>query len=148
MTPRAVFDRITAWMSGLPRRPGGSRGAGWDWERVAERALVEAGYRILDRNFRAASGEIDFVAEEGGVVCFVEVKGRSGVLFGSPEDAVTAEKQRRLFRVAETWLLRRRQERAFCRFDVVSILDGSEGRKVEILRDAFQGPVGPRRRRS
>ena len=148
MTPRAVFDRIAGWMSGLPRRPRGSRGAGWDWERVAERALVDAGYRILDRNFRAAAGELDFVAEENGVVCFVEVKGRSGIGFGSPEEAITAEKQRRIFRAAQMWLLRRKRERAPCRFDVVSILDGSEGRKVDVLRDAFAGPVGPRRRRS
>jgi putative endonuclease len=108
---------------------------------------VEAGYRILDRNFRATSGEIDFVAEESGVVCFVEVKGRRGVLYGSPEEAVTAEKQRRIFRAAEMWLSRRKRESARCRFDVVSILDGSEGRKVELLRDAFEGPVGPRSRR-
>jgi putative endonuclease len=147
VTPRAVFDRIAGWMAGLPRRPGGSRGAGWDWERVAERALVEAGYRILDRNFRAVSGEIDFVAEENGVVCFVEVKGRRGVLYGSPEEAVTGEKQRRIFRAAQMWLSRRKRERALCRFDVVSILDGADGRKTEIFRDAFQGPVGPRRPR-
>jgi len=148
VTPRAIFDRIAGWMSGLPRRPGGSRGAGWDWERVAERALVEAGYRILDRNYRAAAGELDFVAEDSGVVCFVEVKGRRGVLYGSPEDAVTAEKQRRIFRAAQMWLSQHKRERELCRFDVVSILDGAGGRKVEILRDAFAGPVGPRRRRS
>ena len=147
MTPRAVFERIAGWMAGLPRRPGGSRGDGWDWERVAERALVESGYRILDRNFRAAAGEIDFVAEENGVVCFVEVKGRRGLGFGSPEAAVTVEKQRRIFRASESWLSRRRREAAACRFDVVSILETSDGRKVEILRDAFQGPVAKRRRR-
>jgi putative endonuclease len=107
---------------------------------------VEAGYRILDRNFRATAGEIDFVAEENGVVCFVEVKGRRGVLYGSPEDAVTVEKQRRIFRAAETWLMRKKLERALCRFDVVSILEGSQGRRIELLRDAFAGPTVPRRR--
>lgn len=146
VTPRAVYERIVAWMSALPRRPGGSRGAGWDWERIAEKALDEAGYRILDRNFRAASGEIDLVAEEGGVVCFVEVKGRRGVGFGSPAEAVTVEKRRRIFRAAEVWLSRRKRFGSSCRFDVVSILEGSDGRKVEILRDAFEGPVARRRR--
>jgi putative endonuclease len=149
MTPRAVIERIAGWISGAPRRPAGSRGAGWDWERAAEKALVGAGYRILDRNFRAASGELDFVAEDGGVVCFVEVKGRSGTGFGSPEEAVTGEKRRRIFRAAEVWLSRRRRERARCRFDVVSILDDSvAGRRIVILRDAFQGPVASRRGRS
>jgi putative endonuclease len=147
VTPRAVFARIAEWMAGLPRRPAGLRGKGWDWERAAERALVEAGYRILDRGFRAAAGEIDLVGEEDGIVCFVEVKGRSATGFGLPEESVTAEKRRRIFRAAETWLKRRRREGARCRFDVVSILDGSDGRKVEILRDAFQGPVVRRRRR-
>ena len=108
---------------------------------------MQAGYRILDRNFRATSGEIDFVAEESGVVCFVEVKGRRGVQYGSPEEAVTAEKQRRIFRAAQMWLSRRKRERALCRFDVVSILDGAGGRKTEIFRDAFHGPVAPRRPR-
>jgi putative endonuclease len=147
VTPRAVFERIAGWISAVPRRPAGLRGKGWDWERTAERALVDAGYRILDRNFRAAAGELDLVAEEKGVVCFVEVKGRSGPGFGLPEESVTAEKRRRIFRAAEAWLKRRRREGAHCRFDVVSILETSDARKVEILRDAFQGPVIGRRRR-
>lgn len=149
MTPRAVIERIAGWVSGAPKRPGGSRGAGWDWERAAEKALVAAGYRILDRNFRAAAGELDFVAEEEGVVCFVEVKGRSGTGFGAPEEAVTGEKRRRIFRAAEEWLARKRRARAPCRFDVVSILDDpAGGRRLVILRDAFQGPVSRPRRRS
>ncbi|HEX9688812.1 MAG TPA: YraN family protein [Thermoanaerobaculia bacterium] len=147
MTPRAVFDRIAGWMAGRGPRPAGPRGAGWDWERVAEKKLVDAGYRILDRNFRARSGELDFVAEENGVVCFVEVKGRSGLGFGSPEEAVTAEKRRRIFRAAEAWLRRRKRADAACRFDVVSVLDDSGDRKIEIFRDAFHGPVVRRRRR-
>jgi putative endonuclease len=147
VTPRAVFDRIAGWIAGRGPRPAGSRGAGWDWERVAEKKLVDAGYRILDRNFRARSGELDFVAEENGVVCFVEVKGRRGLGFGSPEEAVTAEKRRRIFRAAEAWLRRRKRADAACRFDVVSVLDDSGDRKIEIFRDAFHGPVVPRRRR-
>ena len=147
MTPRAVFERIAGWMAGVPRRPGGPRGTGWDWERAAEKALVDAGYRILDRNFRAAAGELDLVAEENGVVCFVEVKGRGGLKFGSPEEAITAEKQRRIFRSAQMWLRRRRRLGARCRFDVVSILEGADGRRIDLLRDAFQGPVVERRRR-
>lgn len=145
MTPRAVFERIAGWLSGAQRRPGGSRGAGWDWERAAERALVRAGYRILDRNFRAGAGEIDIVAEENGVVCFVEVKGRSGPGFGRPEEAVTLEKQRRIFRAAEEWLAHRRRQGASCRFDVVAVRDGAGEDDVEILRDAFESPP-PRRR--
>lgn len=147
MMPLSWARRIAARLRGLPSRPRGSRGAGYDWERAAEKALSAEGYRILARNFRTRAGEIDFVAEENGVLCFVEVKGRSGEGFGSPAEAVTAEKQRRIFRAAELYLQRRRGRRPKCRFDVVSVLEktGEEAR-LEILRDAFQGPVGVRRR--
>jgi putative endonuclease len=146
MMPLSWARRIAARLRGLPSRPRGSRGAGYDWERVAEKALVAQRFRILARNFRTRAGEIDFVAEENGVLCFIEVKGRSRDAFGAPAEAVTAEKQRRIFRAAEVYLSRRRGRRPVCRFDVVSILgkNGDEG-KIEILRDAFRGPVARRR---
>jgi putative endonuclease len=120
---------------------------GDDWERLAEKRLKNAGYRILERNFRVRPGEIDLVAEENGVICFVEVKGRHGDRFGLPAEAVTAEKQRRIFRAAEAWLARERRGAAQCRFDVVSIREMPDGPEVEILRDAFRGPPARRRRR-
>lgn len=147
MTPRSVLERIVRWASGRGPRPAGLRGAGDDWEMLAERRLTAAGYRILDRNFRTRSGELDFVAEENGVVCFVEVKGRRGKGFGLPAEAVTGEKRRRIFRTAEAWLARERRGNVPCRFDVVSILEADGTPRVEILRDAFQGPAGPRRHR-
>ncbi len=64
------------------------RGVGQEWERLAEKHLKEAGYTIRARNFRTRVGEIDFVAQDGNVLCFVEVKGRHGTGFGMPEEAV------------------------------------------------------------
>jgi putative endonuclease len=148
MFPASWARRIAERLRGLPPRPAGSRGAGYDWERAAEKALEADGYRILARNFSTRAGEIDFVAEDRGTLCFVEVKGRSGEGFGSPAAAVTAEKQRRIFRAAEAYLARRRAPLPVCRFDVVAILERPPGKpRIEILRDAFQGPVARRRRR-
>jgi putative endonuclease len=146
--PLSWARRIARRLAGLPERPRGSRGTGYDWERVAEKTLTKAGYRILERNFRARAGEIDFVAEENGVLCFVEVKGRSGEGFGRPAEAVDAEKRRRIFRAAEQYLQQRRKEASACRFDVVAIFEKKgEPARVEILRDAFQGPIPGGRRR-
>lgn len=52
--------------------------------------LETCGYRIVERNFRCRSGEIDIVAaeERGGIICFVEVKTRRGCAFGLPKEAV------------------------------------------------------------
>ncbi|HEY7862461.1 MAG TPA: YraN family protein [Thermoanaerobaculia bacterium] len=145
MTPRALLDRLLAGLGRRPRRPGGPRGRGWDWEREAERQLLASGYRILERNLRLAGAEIDLIAEEGGVLCFVEVKGRSGERFGLPEDAVDAEKRRRIVRAAEAYLLRLGDASRTCRFDVVRVRVGSGGTRVDILRDAFGADEEARR---
>src|SRR5947209_7314149 len=64
-------------------------------EEAAAEQLKAAGYRILARNYRCPSGEIDLVAEERGVLVFVEVKTRSSAAYGSPRDAVTPAKRRK-----------------------------------------------------
>lgn len=74
------------------------------------------------------------------MLCFIEVKGRSGLGFGRPEEAVTDEKQRRITKAAEDYLARRRVRRPTCRFDVVSILEREGGSEVEIFRGAFEAP--------
>ena len=129
------------------KRYRGTRGQGQDWEDVARRKLEAAGYRILESNFRTRAGEIDFVARDGDTLCFIEVKGRRSTRFGSPAEAVTMEKRRRIHRAAEAYLQRRRLSQAVCRFDVVSIREGVENAGVEILRSAFEGPLPPRPRR-
>jgi putative endonuclease len=144
MTLRGVFERILQLVKAEERNYRGLRGVGQEWERLAERHLVKEGYVIRARNVRFKFGEIDLVAEENGVLCFIEVKGRRGTGFGLPEEAVTQEKQRRIFRAAEAYLQRERLRDAVCRFDVVSILGGPE-RRTLILRDAFRGPLPPGR---
>jgi putative endonuclease len=144
--PSGILQRLLRYLAGRGPRPGGSRGVGEDWERVAEKALESEGYRILARNFRTRAGELDFIAEDRGVLCFIEVKGRGGTGFGHPGEAVTPEKQRRIYRAAELYLRRRPRRRA-CRFDVVTILETAGDRRVEIVRGAFEGPPRRRRRR-
>src|SRR5262249_21891525 len=117
MMPLDWARRLADRLRGMPARPGGPRGAGYDWERAAERALRAEGYRVLERNFARRAGELDFVAEEGGVLCFIEVKGRTGDAFGGPAAAVDAEKQRRLVRAAQAYL-QKRGGSPVCRFDV------------------------------
>jgi putative endonuclease len=53
-------------------------------EQVAAEYLERAGLRVLDRNWRSATGEIDIVAVERRVLVVCEVKTRSGTGFGTP----------------------------------------------------------------
>ncbi len=78
----------------------GSSGA--DAERYAADALRRDGYRILLRNHRTPVGELDIVALRRGVFAFVEVKARRRHgRAGTPEQALTPTKIRRVTRAAE-----------------------------------------------
>ncbi len=92
-------------------------------EDLAVERLQAAGLEVLARNWRCRDGEIDVIAREPGVLVFVEVKTRSGADFGSPAEAVTATKARRLRRLAQQWLATERPPgEAELRFDVVSVV--------------------------
>lgn len=113
-------------------------------EELACRELRRRGYAILARRFRVRGGEIDIVARSGGVLVFVEVKCRSTERFGAPAEAVTARKRQRLRRLATVYLSQRFSCRALetvtCRFDVVEVVMGVEGRPtVRIIEGAFDG---------
>ena len=113
--------------------PGGEKG-----ERLAVRFLRRRGYRIVERNYRCRRGEIDLVALDGDEVVFVEVKTRSGTAFGSPAEAVTRTKRRRLAHAARDYCNRRHLAEPCCRCDVVAILLPAGGKpEIELFRDAF-----------
>jgi putative endonuclease len=116
---------------------GGRQALGRRGERDAERYLKRCGYRILERNFRAAGAEIDLVAAESDTLVFVEVKARRGIATGTPQEAVDERKQRHIRRAAEIYVARNRAHDYPIRFDVVAIrMDGGEA-KFELLKDAF-----------
>jgi putative transposase len=115
-----------------PRRQLGDHG-----EDLAAAALKQQGYKILERNYVTAMGEIDLIARQGKVIVVVEVKTRRGSSFGAPQEAVNSAKQGRLRRLAEYYLKAKRLTGSPVRFDVVAItLAGGEPR-VEIIQDAF-----------
>jgi putative endonuclease len=126
------FDR---WYEELPwrrRLPLGRRG-----EEIAARHLRRCGYRILERNFRAAGAEIDLVAADRDTFVFVEVKTRSSAEFGTPAEAVDARKAERIRRAAGIYLKRIHAAQRPARFDIVAIIGVGRARRVELLKDTF-----------
>jgi putative endonuclease len=107
---------------------------------VAEEAaagwLASRGYEVFERNVRYEVGEIDIVAREGETLCFVEVKARLDGSFGSPLEAVTRRRQRRLARAAALYLVDHPWTGP-CRFDVVALVAEGDAWRVDLLRDAF-----------
>jgi len=97
-----------------------------------------AGYAVLDRNWRCRTGEIDLVLGRERTIVFCEVKTRRSDAFGTPAEAVTPQKQRRLRGLAVAWLADR-NVRGELRFDVASVrpAGGSGGLAVEVLEAVF-----------
>ncbi len=66
--------------------------------------LEMRGFKVIERNWRRASCEIDIIASKDGVVHFVEVKYRANDNQGAGMDAITATKLKRMRRGAWTWV--------------------------------------------
>lgn len=96
-------------------------------ERVAAAYLVDAGWEVVDRNWRGPSGELDIVALHGGELVVVEVKTRSGDAFGHPAEAVTARKLARLRRLAAQWLAVHDLHPTGVRIDVIAVRTSRAG---------------------
>jgi putative endonuclease len=107
-------------------------------EDLAVQHLEAAGYEVLSRNWRCREGEIDVVARAGSVLCFVEVKTRSGLAFGEPAEAVSWQKANRIRKLAGRWLAEHRPPGwSDLRFDVVAVVRAPEGPRVTHLEGAF-----------
>lgn len=105
-------------------------------EDFAVKYLRKKGYRILKRNYKTPSGEIDIIAETHGTVVFVEVKTRTGNLFGAPLEAVGRTKQRRIMDTALHYLSGLKDQPRV-RFDIISVHMKDRSGEIEHLMDAF-----------
>lgn len=77
-----------------------SRYIGNNYEALSAEYLERNKYTILARNFRVRAGEIDIVAQKNGYIVFVEVKYRSNMHTGAPEESVDVRKRRQISKVA------------------------------------------------
>jgi putative endonuclease len=104
-------------------------------EQAAAEYLESLGFRILDRNWRCAQGEIDIVAVERHTLVVCEVKSRTGVRYGTPLEAVSRAKQARLRRLAVQWLNAHGVRFDQVRIDVVGLVyEGTGGFTIEHIR--------------
>jgi putative endonuclease len=108
-------------------------------EEMAAAHLDDAGYRILERNYRHERNEVDLVCEdpEEDEFVFVEVKTRSGTGFGVPEASITEEKRQSLRAAARGYLHEEEAEGAPARFDVVAIMLADGTPEIRHYENAF-----------
>jgi putative endonuclease len=118
--------------------PGRNLEFGQAAEKAATEFLKAKGYKILERNYKTRLGEIDIIAQDNGVICFVEVKARHSLNLGTPQEAVFAAKQRQISKAAVYYLkLNHLLERA-ARFDVLTLLYKGSLPEISLIKDAFE----------
>lgn len=99
-------------------------------ERLAAKHLESEGYIVVERNWRCRRGEIDLIARGGKVLVFVEVKTRRGRDYGTPEEAITGPKAKRLLELGQRYLLEHELEDVEWRIDLVAVELDQHGKLV------------------
>ena len=111
---------------------------GFEGESLACSELERLGYRIVERNYRIRSGEIDIVANDAGTVVFVEVKTKTSGDFGDPVEEVTTQKQRQIVSMGEYYATYCCPPDTPCRFDVVTVDFSMLPPHITVYKDAFR----------
>jgi putative endonuclease len=106
-------------------------------ETIAAAYLKKNGYRIIEKNYRCAIGEIDIIAREKDVIVFVEVKTRNSVELGYPEQAVGINKQKKISQIALWYLEEKNLANTKARFDVVAVTMSDDRDDIKLIKNAF-----------
>lgn len=106
-------------------------------EEIAKEYLTQKGFTFLASNWRYSRAEVDLIFLDDSIVVFVEVKLRSSDYFGRPEAFVDKKKQKLLASAAAVFCERNNYPGEI-RFDVISIVQHSNGQnQITHIQDAF-----------
>jgi len=109
---------------------------GNDGERLASEYLTKNGFTILERNFRHKRSEIDLIVSRANWLVFVEVKARSSVAYGYPEEFVDYEKVKTILAGAMHYMEKINWQ-GNVRYDIVSVVLKTTGPEITHIEDAF-----------
>jgi len=105
-------------------------------EELAVEFLEKNGYSILETNWTFQKAEIDIIAKKDTVLAVVEVKTRSSIDFGLPQDFVKPKKIQLLVKAINEYVISNDLE-VEVRFDIIALYREGKGFKIEHLEDAF-----------
>lgn len=105
-------------------------------EDAAAALLKSKNYIIVKRNWMFHGYEIDVIAENEEFIVFVEVKTRTSVQWGNPEDFVGKARMRRMIQAADHYLIEKNIEKP-ARFDIIGAVWNGRDFELEHIEDAF-----------
>jgi putative endonuclease len=107
-------------------------------EKLAQDFLKKRGYRILETNYRCPQGEIDIVARHKNSLVFIEVRTKTSLEFGSPEESITPTKKERMKATAVHYQQAHSNLPQLWRIDVVAVELNKNGElsRIELIENA------------
>ncbi len=105
-------------------------------EAEATRYLREQGYEIMTRNYRYQHAEIDLIAKKGKLLVFAEVKTRTNLSFGNPEEFVSYTKAKLVMKAAEHYIFANNWLHDI-RFDIIAVTIAGSELRIKHIEDAF-----------
>jgi len=105
-------------------------------EQLATDFLVKKGYNIVERNYRFEKAEVDIIAKQKDTLAIIEVKTRSSIDFGNPQDFVKPSQIKRLVKAVNEYV-NDNDLNVDVRFDIIAIIKDGNHYKIEHLENAF-----------
>ncbi len=105
-------------------------------EEMAVEYLKQNGYTLLETNWTFQKAEIDIIAQKENVLAVVEVKTRSSVEFGLPQDFVKPKKIQLLVKAINEYIISNDLD-VVVRFDIIAVAKNQDAFEIEHLQDAF-----------
>jgi putative endonuclease len=105
-------------------------------EEMAVAYLQKNGYTILDTNWTFQKAEVDIIAQKENTLAIVEVKTRSSLEFGLPQDFVKPKKIQLLVKAVDNYVTTKNLDLEV-RFDIIAIHKEGKSFVIEHLIDAF-----------
>ncbi len=117
------------------------RNTGMLGEKYARDFLKKRGYRVIETNYRCPQGEIDIVARHKDSLVFIEVRTKTSLAFGTPEESITRAKQNRMRAAAFHYQQAHGGLPQLWRIDVVAIELDKSGKpsRIELIENAVGG---------
>ena len=105
-------------------------------EQLAVDYLQEHNYVIFERNYRFDKAEVDIIAKKKDILAIIEVKTRSTIEFGNPQDFVKPKQIQRLVKAVDEYVTVNDLD-VEIRFDIIAIVKKENSYNIEHLKDAF-----------
>ncbi|MCK0179827.1 YraN family protein [Flavobacteriaceae bacterium S0862] len=105
-------------------------------EQLAVDYLLKNKYEIIERNYRFDKAEVDIIAKQKDTLAIIEVKTRSTLDFGNPQDFVKPKQIKRLVKAVDEYVTVNDLD-VDIRFDIIAIVNQGKSYDIEHLENAF-----------